>query len=95
MTPFYALLKAKFIEFAAGTDDFDNSFKEVPGEEKVKPEFFEQTGQGKLIKRWREVTDEEIETQEADNANADVNGELTETAPEIQPDENTNEGDKE
>lgn len=71
MTPFYALLKAKFPEFTSGADDFDNSFKEAPDTEKPAPEFFEQTGQGHLLKRWREAepvveaaepqpTDEEI-----------------------------------
>ncbi len=54
MTPFYTLLKAKFPEFTAGADDFDNSFKEIAGAEKAKPEFFEQTGQGKLLSKWQE-----------------------------------------
>ena len=52
MTPFYALLKAKFEDFSAGADDMDNSFK---GEVKEAiPEFTEQTGQGQLISRWTE-----------------------------------------
>lgn len=56
MTPFYALLKAKFPEFTSGADDMDNSFK---GEIKeVIPEFTEQTGQGKLISRWTEKSNE-------------------------------------
>ena len=52
MTPFYALLKAKFPEFTGGADDMDNSFKTVP--ESTGAEFIEQTGQGQLISRRRE-----------------------------------------
>ncbi|MBO7731663.1 MAG: hypothetical protein J6S67_03905 [Methanobrevibacter sp.] len=52
MTPFYALLKAKFPEFTTGEDDYDNSFKVVPS---GNAEFVEQTGAGKLLGRWREA----------------------------------------
>lgn len=64
MTPFYALLKAKFPDFAEGIDDFDNDFKAVKVPEaaklrksenaQVQAEYTEQTMQGKLISRWRE-----------------------------------------
>lgn len=49
MTPFYALLKAKFEDFSAGADDMDNSFK---GEREAGPvKLIEQTLNGKLIKK--------------------------------------------
>lgn len=51
LTPFYALLKAKFPEFSNGDDDMDNSFKVIPD---GGIEFSEQTANGKLIRRWRE-----------------------------------------
>lgn len=65
MTPFYALLKAKFPDFAEGTDDFDNDFKavKIPAAEKmrntmeakqVQAEYTVQTMQGQLMKRWKE-----------------------------------------
>ena len=63
MTPFYALLKAKFPDYSNGIDDYDNSFKTVP---EGTPEFFEQTKTGKLIKRWKEQAAAESEP-EADN----------------------------
>ena len=48
MTPFYALLKAKFTDFA-GADDMDNSFK---GERVAGPvKLIEQTMNGKLLKK--------------------------------------------
>ncbi|MBO7712204.1 MAG: hypothetical protein J6S85_01715 [Methanobrevibacter sp.] len=52
MAPFYALLKAKFKDFASGEDDLDNSFKT----EKEKPdaEYIMQDGQNKLIRKWKE-----------------------------------------
>ena len=52
LTPFYALLKAKFPEFATGNNDFNNDFKGKI--EAAAPEFFEQTGSGELIGRWKE-----------------------------------------
>lgn len=61
MTPFYALLKAKFPDFAAGADDFDNSFKQADAAsseegsaEKPAPTFSVQTAQGRLLNRWTE-----------------------------------------
>jgi hypothetical protein len=54
MTPFYALLKAKFPEFSAGADDFNNDFKP---EREANVRFVEQTGRGELIKRWEEKDD--------------------------------------
>lgn len=51
MTPFYALLKAKFPEFTSGNNDFDNSFK---GEAETRPEFIEQTVHGEMINKWHE-----------------------------------------
>lgn len=59
MTPFYALLKAKFTEFSDGTDDFDNSFK--AGDEKPVPEYIEQTMRGQLISRRREAAEDQEE----------------------------------
>ena len=56
MTPFYALLKAKFPEFKDLADDMDNSFKKQADAAK-KAEFIEQTGQGQLINRWPEKED--------------------------------------
>lgn len=48
MTPFYALLKAKFTDFA-GIDDMDNSFK---GEREAGPvKLIEQTLSGKLLNK--------------------------------------------
>ena len=52
LTPFYALLKAKFESFSNGNDDFDNSFKQS-GPRPV-AEFVEQTANGNLIKRRKE-----------------------------------------
>lgn len=64
LTPFYALLKAKFPEFTDGANDFNNDFKE---EVIATPEFFEQTGNGDLLARWKENTEttspENTETQ--------------------------------
>lgn len=59
MTPFYALLKAKFTEFSDGTDDFDNSFK--AGTEMPVPEYIEQTMRGQLISRRREAAEDQEE----------------------------------
>lgn len=66
LTPFYALLKAKFPEFSTGADDMDNSFKAV-SDMPEGVEFSEQTASGKLIKRWKEA--------DKNTDNADVNGE--------------------
>ena len=56
MTPFYALLKAKFPEFSHGEDDFDNSFKVPEGgtESSGDVEYTTQTAQGRLISRRKE-----------------------------------------
>lgn len=54
LSPFYALLKAKFPEFTNGDDDFNNDFKGQVSQ--PIPEFFEQTGQGRTIRRWKEQT---------------------------------------
>lgn len=66
MSPFYALLKAKFPDFAKGIDDFDNEFKAVKlpddagkmrksiSNAETPAEYTVQTMQGKLISRWRE-----------------------------------------
>ena len=49
MTPFYALLKAKFEDFTDGADDFNNDFK---GNKQPLPmKMIEQTLNGKLIKK--------------------------------------------
>ena len=48
LTPFYALLKAKFNEFE-GNDDFNNDFKGKQG--KLPVRLIEQTINGKLIKK--------------------------------------------
>lgn len=53
MTPFYALLKAKFSNFDDGKDDFDNSFKAVEGGAPLSS-FTEQTALGRVINRWQE-----------------------------------------
>lgn len=59
MTPFYALLKAKFEEFSHGMDDFDNKFKDVIVDgKKAAPaaaSFTVQTAQGQLMRRWSET----------------------------------------
>lgn len=49
LTPFYALLKAKFEDFADGADDFNNDFKGDAAALPVK--MIEQTMNGKLIKK--------------------------------------------
>lgn len=62
MTPFYALLKAKFTDFAQGADDMDNGFKaaklnaakDAPEVQKKDPIYTVQTAQGALMKRWKE-----------------------------------------
>lgn len=67
MTPFYALLKAKFEEFSHGTDDFDNSFK-VPegGTETLSGdvEYTMQTAQGKLLSRRKESAEDDAVNSE-------------------------------
>lgn len=60
LTPFYKLLKAKFPDYSAGLDDFDNSFKATMKEKRV-PQFVEQTITGNLIKRWKENEEEKSE----------------------------------
>ena len=72
LTPFYALLKAKFPEFSHGDDDFDNSFKLPEGDGPVadaQPEFTVQTAQGRLIDRWQE---EPVEVESSDVDAAEV-----------------------
>ena len=63
--PFYALLKAKFPDFAKGEDDMDNSFKALKVEKgpvrnaaKV-PVFTMQPAHGDLMKRWKEEPEAE------------------------------------
>ena len=67
MTPFYALLKAKFPEFNKGEDDFDNSFKKTaPEEEPAEVMYTSQTGRGELLNRFIEdKTSEREDAQEA------------------------------
>lgn len=70
LTPFYALLKAKFPEFSHGDDDYDNSFKLPEGNElvaDVRPEFTVQTAQGRLIDRWQETLAEDSKNEEGEN----------------------------
>ncbi|MBO7735091.1 MAG: hypothetical protein J6S67_21185 [Methanobrevibacter sp.] len=59
LNPFYALLKAKFSDFAVsgtdGADDFDNSFKLDNGINTASAEYVMQTGNGDLIERWKEA----------------------------------------
>ena len=70
MTPFYALLKAKFSEFAQGVDDFDNSFKpeaaDVTEEEVIEsPQAAEETAEQE------EVITEDPEEKEAQDDNTE------------------------
>ena len=66
MTPFYALLKAKFPDFKAGKDDFNNDFKaaadgaQTAGDEskKAASTFSVQTAQGRLLSRF--IKDDEL-----------------------------------
>lgn len=75
--PFYALLKAKFPDFAKGEDDMDNSFKAVKadvakaGKAAVRdvakvPVFTMQTAQGNLMKRWKEEPEEDETVEDAE-----------------------------
>lgn len=65
MTPFYALLKAKFAEFGPGADDFDNSFK---GEKQSgDTEYIMQTTHGQIINRRREAAPAEAQEVTDDN----------------------------
>lgn len=68
MTPFYALLKAKFDEFSHGLDDYDNEFKEVVvNGRKATPaaaSFTVQTAGGQLMRRWSEKPEVEEEAPE-------------------------------
>lgn len=56
LTPFYALLKAKFPDFTNGTDDFNNDFKKqsVAAEKASDVSYTVQTAQGQLFDRWQE-----------------------------------------
>ncbi len=67
LTPFYALLKAKFPEFSSGNDDYDNSFK-VENKDAI-AQFVEQTVSGKLINRWQE---EPANVEETNDNNTSV-----------------------
>ena len=62
MTPFYALLKAKFPDFTSGEDDFDDSFK---GPHDGAVEFVQQTQHGDLINRWQEENIEQAGSEPA------------------------------
>lgn len=92
--PFYALLKAKFPDFAKGEDDMDNSFKalkadaaKAPVRNAAKvPVFTMQTAHGDLMKRWKEEPEAVVEDAEVT--------EVTEKAEE-QPEEETKEETKE
>ncbi len=53
MTPFYALLKAKFPMFANGIDDFDDDIEPLQ-ESQPAPFFTQQTASGDLIDHWNE-----------------------------------------
>lgn len=64
MTPFYALLKAKFPEFADGADDMDNSFKKA---KKGVVQFIQQTEHGDLINARKEGVSEK---EDADDNNS-------------------------
>ena len=58
MQPFYALLKAKFPEFAGGLDDMNNDFKKdraASGD----VEYIQQTAQGALIERHKDIGSQE------------------------------------
>ena len=61
LTPFYALLKAKFPDFSNGTDDFENSFKSAG--KKQAPLFVVQNNQG-AISKWQESDIEETEAND-------------------------------
>ena len=68
MTPFYALLKAKFTDFA-GADDMDNSFK---GEKAARPvKLIEQTLNGKLLKK--SIEEVQVEADEGQEEKDDNN----------------------
>lgn len=59
LSPFYALLKAKFEDFAEGFDDMDNSFKQTgPASEIV---YVQQTPTGSNAKKRIEKTEEQQE----------------------------------
>ena len=65
MTPFYALLKAKFAEFGPGQDDFDNSFK---GEtQSSDTEYIMQTTHGQIINRRSEAASTQAQEETDDN----------------------------
>ena len=78
--PVYALLKAKFPDFAKGEDDMDNSFKAVKtGAEKAPvrsmvrdPVYTVQTAQGRLLQRWKQTPEvtEEVKEAKDDNSNS-------------------------
>ena len=90
LTPFYAMLKAKFPDFTAGENDFDNDFKgNLPPQV---PEFFEQTGQGGMFRRWTEQVQEtpaeleELEPEEPEQ-NEDISEQTAENPEQTQTDE--------
>lgn len=63
LTPFYALLKAKFPMFFEGTDDFDDDWKEKPVKKAC---FTQQTADGKLLQKWQEGLREPDFTEESE-----------------------------
>lgn len=72
MTPFYALLKAKFPEFTSGENDMDNSFK---NEVNASPLFFVQTGKGDLIKKWEEAPEQNAQAEQSEQNESQEQGE--------------------
>ena len=69
LSPFYILLKSKFPEFTEGSDDFDNSFKALAESE---PQFFETSGNGKLINKWVEKSASEAADEIATETKEDA-----------------------
>lgn len=68
MTPFYALLKAKFPVFN-GTDDFDDEWK---NKDESHARFTQQSPDGSLIAQWEEVPEEEAAEIPEENTEADT-----------------------
>jgi len=52
MTPFYALLKAKFPEFVTAVDDMDNSFKQDQPKQDI--QYIEQSSDYTMVNSWKE-----------------------------------------
>lgn len=52
LTPFYALLKAKFPMFQDGEDDFNDEWKTI---EESRPQYTQQTPSGELLAQWEEA----------------------------------------